>query len=153
MKSGKRHVQAPVYSHVVYDIVEGESVVVDCPDILIVEGLNVLQPPKWGPGVMPVAVSDFFDFSIYVDASPDNIEQWYVDRFLALRQTAFTREDSFFRTYASLTDAQAEATARSIWEEINLPNLLENIAPTRERATMVFTKGSDHRVESLRLRR
>ena len=153
VKSGKRHVQAPVYSHVVYDIVEGESIVVDCPDILIVEGLNVLQPPKWGPGVMPVAVSDFFDFSIYVDASPNNIEQWYVDRFLALRQTAFTREDSFFRTYASLTDAQAEATARSIWEEINLPNLLENIAPTRERATMVFTKGSDHRVESLRLRR
>ena len=138
-------VQAPVYSHVVYDIVEGENIVVDCPDILIVEGLNVLQPPKWGPGVMPVAVSDFFDFSIYVDASPENIEQWYVDRFLTLRQTAFTREDSFFRTYASLTDAQAEATARSIWEEI--------IAPTRERATMIFTKGSDHRVESLRLRR
>lgn len=153
VKSGMRNVQAPVYSHVVYDIVEGESVVVDCPDILIVEGLNVLQPPKWGPAVMPIAVSDFFDFSIYVDADAEHIQQWYVDRFLTLRQTAFTREDSFFRTYASLTDAQAEATARSIWEEINLPNLLENIAPTRERATMIFTKGADHRVESLRLRR
>lgn len=123
------------------------------PDILIVEGLNVLQPPKAIPGGSGLAVSDFFDFSIYVDANERDIEEWYVHRFLGLRDTAFSREDSFFRTYAGLTDAEAEATARMIWHAINLPNLHENIVPTRPRASMIFTKGPDHRVESLYLRK
>lgn len=153
VKAGRPQLRVPVYSHVVYDIVPGEYITVDQPDILIVEGLNVLQPPRWKPGVMPLAVSDFFDFSIYVDAAPEHIESWYVDRFLTLRQTAFSREDSFFRTYASLSDREAEETARRIWHDINLPNLMENITPTRERATMIFTKGHDHRVESLHLRK
>lgn len=153
VKGGAPEVSAPVYSHVVYDIVPDEFVSVRQPDILIVEGLNVLQPPRAQKGQRSVAVSDFFDFSIYVDAEPTHIEQWYVDRFLTLRQTAFSREDSFFRTYASLSDHEAETTARMVWQAINLPNLRENIEPTRERATMIFTKGADHRVEQLRLRK
>ncbi|PID97656.1 MAG: type I pantothenate kinase [Actinobacteria bacterium] len=153
VKAGEKEVLAPVYSHVVYDIIEGEHTVVSRPDILIVEGLNVLQPPRVFPGGSGVAVSDFFDFSIYVDADERHIEQWYVDRFLALRDTAFSREDSFFRSYAGLSDSEAEATARMIWHAINLPNLHENILPTRPRASVIFTKGEDHRVESLELRR
>lgn len=153
VKSGESNLRVPVYSHVTYDVVPGEYTVVDCPDILIVEGINVLQPPRLRPGGPSVAVSDWFDFSIYVDADEANIEQWYVDRFLTLRRTAFSRKDSYFRTYAGLSDAEAETTARMVWHAINLPNLHENIAPTRERATMIFTKGADHRVESLALRR
>lgn len=153
VKAGQDSVSAPVYSHVVYDIVPDQRIEVNRPDILIVEGLNVLQPPKIGPGASGVAVSDFFDFSIYVDADDHSIEEWYVKRFLALRDTAFSREDSFFRTYADLSDSEAEATARMIWHAINLPNLHENILPTRPRASMIFTKGSDHRVESLYLRK
>ncbi|WP_026460492.1 type I pantothenate kinase [Schaalia suimastitidis] len=153
IKAGVPRVSAPVYSHVVYDIVAGQEISVEQPDILIVEGLNVLQPPKTQPDKPSLAVSDFFDFSIYVDADETHIEQWYIERFLKLRKTAFTREDSFFRTYADLSDAEAEATARMIWHAINLPNLTENILPTRERATMIFTKGASHRVESLQLRR
>ncbi len=140
VKSGAPALRVPVYSHVVYDIVEGDSLLVDRPDILIVEGLNVLQPPRTRPGSVSVAVSDYFDFSIYVDAEESHIEQWYVDRFFELRRTAFAREDSFFRTYAGLTDEEAETTARMVWSAINLPNLRENIAPTRERATMIFKK-------------
>ena len=153
VKAGKPHAKAPVYSHVTYDIVPGTSIEVDRPDILIVEGLNVLQPPRSTPGSISVAVSDYFDFSIYVDADELHIEQWYVDRFLKLRATAFSREDSFFKTYASLTDTEAVSTAHMVWNAINLPNLRENIQPTRERATLIFTKGANHRVESLAIRK
>lgn len=153
VKSGAPELEVPVYSHVVYDIVEGEKLRIQQPDILIVEGLNVLQPPRVVPGYVSVAVSDYFDFSIYVDASEENIEQWYVDRFLELRKTAFSKADSFFKTYANLSNEEAEATARMIWAAINLPNLRENISATRERATMIFRKDSSHRVESLLLRR
>ena len=146
VKAGNPHAKAPVYSHVTY-------VDVDRPDILIVEGLNVLQPPRSAPGSISVAVSDYFDFSIYVDADEKLIEQWYVDRFLKLRATAFSREDSYFKTYASLTDDEAVSTAHVVWNAINLPNLRENIQPTRERATLIFTKGPDHRVESLAIRK
>lgn len=152
VKAGKDAVSAPVYSHVVYDIVPDQFITVSHPDILIVEGLNVLQPPRAIPGSSGVAVSDFFDFSIYVDADEHDIEEWYVSRFLGLRDTAFSRKDSFFRTYAGLSDAEAESTARMIWHAINKPNLHENIIPTRPRASMIFTKGSDHRVQSLYLR-
>lgn len=153
VKSGQEKVTAPVYSHLFYDIVPDERIEVSRPDILIVEGLNVLQPAKIGPGQSGLAVSDFFDFSIYVDADEHDIEEWYVQRFLGLRDTAFNQKDSFFRTYASLSDEEAEATARMIWHAINLPNLHENILPTRPRASMIFTKGTDHRVESLYLRK
>lgn len=153
VKSGVPTLEVPTYSHVLYDIVEGQPLIIDRPDILIVEGLNVLQPPRTKPGVMSVAVSDYFDFSIYVDAEESHIERWYVDRFAELRRTAFSREDSFFRTYASLSDKEAETTARMVWSAINLPNLRENIAPTRERATMIFKKDASHRVESLLLRK
>ena len=153
VKAGNPHAKAPVYSHVTYDIVPDTYIDVDRPDILIVEGLNVLQPPRSAPGSISVAVSDYFDFSIYVDADEKHIEQWYVERFLKLRATAFTREDSFFKTYASLTDTEAVSTAHMVWNAINLPNLRENIQPTRERATLIFTKGADHRVESLAIRK
>jgi len=153
VKAGNPHAKAPVYSHVTYDIVPDTYIDVDRPDILIVEGLNVLQPPRSAPGSISVAVSDYFDFSIYVDADEKHIEQWYVERFLKLRATAFTREDSFFKTYASLTDTEAVSTAHMVWSAINLPNLRENIQPTRERATLIFTKGADHRVESLAIRK
>ncbi len=153
VKAGEEDLQVPVYDHVSYDVVPGRTQTVSRPDILIVEGVNVLQPPRLSPGTSGVAVSDFFDFSIYVDADEAHVEQWYVDRFLQLRSTAFLREDSYFRTYADLTDEEADATARVIWHAINLPNLQENILPTRERATMVFTKGPTHRVESLYLRK
>ena len=153
VKAGNPHAQAPVYSHVTYDIVPDTYIDVDRPDILIVEGLNVLQPPRSAPGSISVAVSDYFDFSIYVDADEKLIEQWYVDRFLKLRATAFSREDSYFKTYASLTDDEAASTAHVVWNAINLPNLRENIRPTRERATLIFTKGPDHRVESLSIRK
>jgi len=153
VKAGNPHAKAPVYSHVTYDIVPDAYIDVDRPDILIVEGLNVLQPPRSAPGSISVAVSDYFDFSIYVDADETFIEQWYVDRFLKLRATAFSREDSYFKTYASLTDEEAVSTAHVVWNAINLPNLRENIRPTRERATLIFTKGPDHRVESLSIRK
>ena len=153
VKAGHTDLRVPVYSHVVYDVLPDEYQVVSRPDILIVEGINVLQPPRVKEGAPGVSVSDYFDFSLYVDAEESNIEQWYVDRFLQLRRTAFTQEDSYFRTYAGLSDDEAEMTARMIWRAINLVNLRENIRPTRGRATMVFTKGPDHRVESLWLRK
>ena len=154
IKAGQPEVRAPVYSHVVYDIVPGEETVVRKPDVLIVEGLNVLQPAR--PSSVDestVAVSDFFDFSIYVDARTRNIRQWYVDRFLKLRRTAFSRSESYFRRYADLSDAQATERALSIWHSINAPNLEQNILPTRGRATLVLTKGSDHAVQRVRLRK
>ncbi|ACZ29705.1 pantothenate kinase [Xylanimonas cellulosilytica DSM 15894] len=154
VKAGQEEVRAPVYSHVTYDIVPGEEVVVRRPDVLIVEGLNVLQPARPGAAEdSTVAVSDFFDFSIFVDARTRNIRQWYVDRFLHLRQTAFSRPESYFHRYADLTDEQATARALSIWEAINAPNLEQNILPTRGRATLVLTKGADHSVQRARLRK
>ncbi len=154
IKAGQEEVRAPVYSHVTYDIVPGEEVVVRKPDVLVVEGLNVLQPAR--PSSVDestVAVSDFFDFSIYVDARTRNVRQWYVDRFLKLRRTAFSRPESYFRRYADLSDAEATAKALSIWDSINAPNLEQNILPTRGRATLVMTKGSDHSVQRVRLRK
>ncbi|MCD4549823.1 type I pantothenate kinase [Schaalia sp. lx-260] len=153
VKAGVPRVHAPMYSHIVYDVLPGQYAVIDQPDILIVEGVNVLQPPRIHTGRQSVAVSDYFDFSIYVDADETHIEHWYIDRFLALRKTAFMQEDSFFRNYAHLSDEESRTTAQMIWRTINLPNLQENILPTRERATMIFTKGADHRVENLRLRK
>jgi type I pantothenate kinase len=151
VKSGTDEVEAPVYSHVVYDIIEGESVTVRNPDILILEGLNVLQVGP--PGSAPEFVSDYFDFSIYINAEEADIEQWYVDRFLTLRETVFQDPQSFFRHFAHLTKEEAVDTARGIWKEINGRNLKDNILPTRQRASLVVTKGQDHRVTQVELRR
>jgi type I pantothenate kinase len=147
VKSGADQVCAPVYSHLIYDIVPGEKHVVTHPDILILEGLNVLQT---GPTLM---VSDLFDFSVYVDARIEDIEHWYIDRFLALRSGAFADPASHFHHYAGLSDAQAVAAARDIWSSINRPNLIENILPTRPRATLVLRKDADHAINRLRLRK
>lgn len=154
VKSGKPEVTAPVYSHLVYDIIPDEHVVVRQPDVLIVEGLNVLQQPIVTPERRSrLALSDFFDFSIYVDAREADIRRWYVDRFLTLRQTAFADPESYFHRYAALSDDEAIATATAIWERINLPNLTHNIAPTRSRASLVLRKGSDHAVHQVLLRK
>jgi type I pantothenate kinase len=153
VKSGAGEVQAPVYSHVVYDIVDGDSIAVRQPDILILEGLNVLQVGVLAEGTPTEFVSDYFDFSIYVDANVDDIEEWYVQRFLTLRDTVFQNPDSFFRNYAHLTEAESVETARFIWREINGRNLRENILPTRDRAGLVLRKGRDHRVTDVILRR
>jgi type I pantothenate kinase len=147
VKSGADRVCAPVYSHLLYDIVPGEMQIVRHPDILILEGLNVLQT---GPTLM---VSDLFDFSIYVDARIEDIEQWYISRFLGLRSTAFADPASHFHHYAPLNDQQAVAAAREIWRSINRPNLIENILPTRPRATLVLRKDADHAINRLRLRK
>jgi len=149
IKSGHEVVEAPVYSHVVYDIVPDERVVVSGADIVIIEGLNVLQTRSGAPEF----VSDYFDFSIYVDADEADIEQWYVDRFLALRASVFQDPDSFFRFYAELSDDEAVGTAKHIWREINGRNLRENIMPTRERASLIVHKTGDHRVDRVRLLR
>ncbi|MGO2932666.1 type I pantothenate kinase [Microbacterium sp.] len=150
VKSGADEVRAPFYSHMRYDIVPDARVVVRRPDVVIVEGLNVLQPP---PAPNDVAVSDLFDFSIYVDAEPEHVERWYVDRFLALRQGAFSNPSSYFNVFAQLTDDEAETTALGYWREINMPNLIENVMPTKHRATLVLNKGADHNVESVLLRK
>ena len=149
VKSGRREVSAPVYDHVTYDILDGESVVVEQPDIVIVEGLNVLQVSQEGAEF----VSDYFDFSIYIDAAVADIEEWYVQRFFALRESVFRDPDSYFRNFAELTDDEAEATARQIWTTINGRNLLENIEPTRERASLILRKSADHRVAEVSLRK
>ncbi len=149
LKSGEAEVTAPVYSHVVYDIVDGEEARIAHPDILILEGLNVLQVALDSTEF----VSDYFDFSIYVDADETDIEEWYIQRFIALRETIFQDPQSFFRHYAHLTLDEAVATARTIWHDINGLNLKENIAPTKERASLLLRKGSDHRVTEVRLRK
>jgi type I pantothenate kinase len=154
IKAGKRNVKAPVYSHLVYDVVPGEGIVIDRPDLLIVEGLNVLQParlPKDGKAIP--FVSDFFDFSIYLDADEADLHRWYVDRFLRLRQTAFRNPLSFFRKYAEVSQDEAIKTADDLWSRINLVNLLENIVPTRQRASLILRKGPSHRIEQVALRR
>ena len=153
VKSGAPEVTAPVYSHVVYDIVDGEEAVVRQPDILILEGLNVLQVGAPTKGETNEFVSDYFDFSIYIDADEADIEHWYVERFLKLCETVFQDPDSFFRNFAHLTRDEAVETARGIWREINGKNLSENIEPTRSRASLLLRKGIDHRVTDVSLRR
>ena len=154
VKAGRHPVRAPIYSHLVYDVKPNEWVTVDQPDILIVEGLNVLQtgrPPKDGKAIP--YVSDFFDFSIYLDADEDVLLRWYVDRFLALRGTAFSDPQSYFHRYSKLSDEDAVKTATSIWSRINLLNLNENILPTRQRADLILTKSGSHLIEQVALRR
>jgi type I pantothenate kinase len=154
VKSGRSEVSAPVYSHLVYDIVPDAEVMVQRPDILIVEGLNVLQPARVRPdGTTGLAVSDFFDFSVYVDADPEDIRRWYVNRFLSLRDTAFRDPRSFFTRYAELTEQEAVTQAEHLWDTINGPNLETNIRPTRGRATAILRKDSDHRVKWVRIRK
>ncbi len=156
VKAGRRAVAAPVYSHLTYDIVADDQVVVDRPDILIVEGLNVLSPGRRGRKKSrgsPAFVSDFFDFSIYLDATEHDLERWYVERFMRLRETSFRDPRSYFKKYADLDDAVAHAEAREIWRTINLANLHENVLPTRQRANLVLTKDADHRIEAVALRK
>ncbi len=164
VKAAAGPVRAPVYSHEAYDIVPGEFQVVDAPDILLVEGLNVLHTgdvirrpaaaaAPFEPGRPRVFVSDFFDFSIYIDAEEGDIERWYVERFLALRETVFQNARSYFHRYARLDETDAIRTSRDIWQRINGVNLRENVKPTRERARLVLEKGSDHTVRRIRLRR
>ncbi|HET9873754.1 MAG TPA: type I pantothenate kinase [Propionibacteriaceae bacterium] len=154
VKSGNDQVCAPVYSHLVYDIVPDARVVVQRPDILIVEGLNVLQPARVRvDGTTGLAVSDFFDFSVYVDADTNDIRSWYVSRFLSLRDTAFRDPRSYFTRYADLSEDQAIRQAERLWDTINGPNLAINIRPTRERATAILRKGSDHQVKWVRIRK
>jgi type I pantothenate kinase len=154
IKAGRRPARAPVYSHLLYDVMPNQWIEIDRPDILIVEGLNVLQtgrPPKDGKAIP--YVSDFFDFSVYLDADEDVLRGWYVDRFLTLRVTAFADPKSYFHRYSTLSDAEAVATATSIWNRINRVNLYESILPTRQRADLILTKGENHLVGEVALRR
>ena len=154
VKGGAPEVRAPVYSHTRYDIVDGQWQVVGQPDILILEGLNVLQTGSPRPGApLRTFVSDFFDFSVYVDAEEEDIEAWYVERFMTLRETIFRDPNSYFHHYAALSAEEARSVAHGIWASINLINLRENILPTRERAHLVLDKGANHAVSSIRLRR
>jgi type I pantothenate kinase len=154
IKAGKHNVTAPVYSHLTYDIVPGETATIDNPDILIVEGLNVLQTPRMPRDGRAVPfVSDFFDFSVYIDADDAIIRQWYVERFLNLRKTAFRDPASYFHRYAAIDDAEAIAVAEGLWNRINLVNLRENILPTRPRADLILVKEDDHRIRRVALRR
>ena len=154
VKAGDRPARAPIYSHLVYDVMPNKWIEIDQPDILIVEGLNVLQAgrlPKDGAAIP--FVSDFFDFSIYLDADEEVLRQWYVDRFITLRSTSFRDPMSYFHRYARLSDAEAVETATSIWTRINLVNLRENILPTRQRADLILDKSANHMVERVALRR
>jgi type I pantothenate kinase len=154
IKSGERDVEAPLYSHLTYDVLPDKTQVVDQPDILIIEGINVLQtgrPPRDGRGIPNT--SDFFDFSIFIDAEEDDLKQWYIERFFSLKNGAFKDPKSYFHRYAALTDQEAIDTATRIWNGINLVNLRENILPTRPRADLVLRKGSDHKVRSVFLRK
>lgn len=154
IKAGKSNVKAPVYSHFTYDVVQDEHIEINRPDILIFEGINVLQSrdmPKDGMSVP--FVSDFFDFSIYIDAEEKDIEGWYIERFLRLRKTAFTDPDSFFHRYSKVSEKEAKKIAQDLWDNINLVNLHNNILPTRPRANLVLKKGSDHLIEDVALRK
>ncbi|MFH8403345.1 type I pantothenate kinase [Streptomyces sp. NPDC018019] len=154
VKSGKAEVSAPVYSHLIYDIVPGERLTVHRPDVLIVEGLNVLQPALPGKdGRTRLGLADFFDFSVYVDARTEDIEQWYLGRFRKLRDTAFQNPFSYFRKYTQVSEEEALDYARMIWRTVNKPNLEQNVAPTRGRANLVLRKGPDHKVQRLSLRK
>jgi len=154
IKSGKAEVPVPVYSHLIYDVVPGEEVIIDRPDILIVEGLNILQPgevPKTGKPIL--FASDFLDFSIYIDADENDLRDWFMARFRALRETAFTDEKSFFHRFAEMSQAEAEKFGLWAWDEINLPNLRDNILPTRSRADLILRKGKSHAIEVVELRK
>ena len=154
IKSGQPNVQAPLYSHMTYDVLAGASVTIDRPDILIFEGINVLQPrelPRDGKFVP--FVSDFFDFSIYIDADENLIHKWYIDRFMRLRETAFKSPESFFHRYSQLSEDSARAIAEGLWANINLKNLRDNILPTRPRADLILKKGENHLVEQVALRK
>ena len=154
IKSGKGKVEVPVYSHLVYDVVAGGEVTIDRPDILIVEGLNILQPgelPKTGKPIL--FASDFIDFSVYIDADNDDLEDWFMERFFRLRETAFKDPTSFFRRYAEMSEKEAGEFGRMIWRTINLPNLLDNVLPTRGRADLILKKGKSHLIEDVQLRR
>ena len=154
LKAGQPEVRAPRYSHLTYDIVADDEIIIRQPDIVIVEGLNVLQAPTTRAGAgEQVMVSDYFDFSIYVDADEEHIRGWYIDRFLSLRETAFQDERSFFHHFTAYSEEDCQVIAKSIWEEINGVNLRENIEPTRGRAHLVLEKGADHRVQRVRLRK
>lgn len=154
IKSGKDEVEGPTYSHLVYDVVPDERVVVAHPDIVIIEGLNVLQPARTrADGLTGLAISDFFDFSVYVDAAISDIRTWYVDRFLRLRETAFRDPASYFARYGGLTEDEAVTEANRIWDAVNGPNLEQNVQPTRGRATLVLRKAADHSVRFVRLRK
>jgi len=154
IKSGKGNVKVPVYSHLVYDVVPGDEIVVDRPDILIVEGLNILQPgelPKSGKPIL--FASDFLDFSVYIDADEDDLTAWFLQRFLKLRETAFADQKSFFHKFALMSEDEAKDFGQWVWENINRPNLVENIVPTRSRADLVLKKGRSHAIEEVFLRR
>lgn len=154
IKAGKPHVTAPVYSHLVYDVVPGETITIDRPDILILEGLNVLQTsrlPRDGKAVP--FVSDFFDFSVYIDADEDDLRSWYVSRFMRLRETAFRDPRSFFTRYAEVGESDAIAIANGLWDRINLPNLKDNILPTRPRADLILKKSGKHSIDTVMLRK
>jgi type I pantothenate kinase len=154
IKSGKDEVAAPTYSHLVYDVVPGEHVVIKSPDIVIIEGLNVLQPARVREdGRAGLTLSDFFDFSVYVDARTKHIREWYVERFKRLRETAFRDPESYFAQYAALSEEEAVDTATRLWDTINGPNLTQNVLPTRSRATLVLRKDRDHSVRYVRLRK
>ena len=154
IKAGKDEVTAPVYSHLIYDIVPDRRLTVRRPDILIVEGLNVLQPALPGKdGRTRVGLADHFDFSVYVDARTEDIERWYLNRFKKLRATAFQNPSSYFRKYTQVSEEEALDYARTTWRTINRPNLVENVAPTRGRATLIIRKGPDHKVQRLSLRK
>ncbi len=154
IKAGRSRVEAPVYSHLTYDIVAGQRQVIEQPDILILEGLNVLQSGDLPPGGEAIPfVSDFFDFSIYIDAEEADVRRWYVERFMRLRETRFRDPKSYFHKYADLDDMQALATAQGLWDRINLVNLMENILPTRQRANLILSKGADHAVRQVALRK
>ncbi len=154
IKAGRRHVEAPVYSHLTYDVVAGASVTIDEPDIVIFEGLNVLQPARLPPdGAQIPFVSDFFDFSVYLDADESLLRAWYIERFTRLRETAFRDPRSYFAKYAALSEQAALDVARELWDTINLVNLRENIRPTRQRAKLILRKGASHQIEAISLRR
>lgn len=153
LKAGYGHVKAPVYSHLHYDILPNQYIELHHPDVVIIEGINVLQVGTPGARrAAPLFVSDFFDISIYVHAEEAYLRKWYIDRFLLLRETAFKRPESYFHQYASLSDAEAIQLANEIWESINLPNLLQNILPTRRRATLILDKGENHAVQEVHIR-
>jgi type I pantothenate kinase len=154
IKAGRRDVQAPVYSHLTYDIEPGKHITVDQPDILIVEGLNVLQtgrPPRDGKAIP--YVSDYFDFSIFIDADENDLRTWYVNRFFSFRETAFADPKSYFHRYSNLSDVEARETATRIWQTVNLVNLRENVLPTRQRADLILRKSADHLVSTVHLRK
>lgn len=159
VKAGRERVTAPIYSHRAYDILPDEELVIEQPDIVILEGLNVLQTGEGGPVIGGISraprlfVSDFFDFSIYVDAPEDEIERWFLDRFLKLRESVFKDEGSYFHRYTEMSEPEASFYANKVWADINGPNLRENILPTRERAQLILEKGADHRVQGVKLRK